>query len=77
MPEYQVSQVLENPEVTLQELLYALEDMSIQYGYISGMAAHGLRENAEADLVRTLCIIKIIKLRIHKKVKKFNYRENL
>lgn len=68
MPEYQASQVLENPSSTLEELLNALEDMAVQYGYISAMAGHGLRENVEIDLVRTLCIIKIIKLRIHKKI---------
>ena len=73
MPEYQASQVLENSNSTLEELLNALEDMAVQYGYISAMAGHGLRENIETDLVRTLCLIKIIKLRIHKKN---NYPKN-
>lgn len=65
VPEYQVLHVLENPDATLAELIDSLHDMAVQYGYIAGMAAHGLRENAEVDLVRTLCIIKVIKQRIH------------
>ena len=73
MPECQVSQVLENPSSTLEELLNALEDIAMQYGYIAGMASHGLKnENTKTDLVRTLLVIKVLKLRIYK----FNYSDN-
>lgn len=68
MSEHQVFQALDNPDATLDELVGSLYDMAIQYGYIARMAAHGLRQNAETDLVRVLCIVKIIKLRIHNKV---------
>lgn len=68
MSEYQVFQALDNPDTTLDELVDSLYDMAIQYGYIARMAAHGLRQNAETDLVRVLCVVKIIKLRIHNKV---------
>lgn len=68
MPEYQVSQVLENPDATLDELMDSLQDMASQFGYISAMAGQGLRGDSEADLVRTLLIIKVLKLRIYQKV---------
>lgn len=68
MSEHQVFQALDNPDATLDELVGSLYDMAIQYNYIARMAAHGLRQNAETDLVRVLCIVKIIKLRIHNKV---------
>lgn len=72
MSEHQVFQALDNPDATLDELVGSLYDMAIQYGYIARMAVHGLRQNAETDLVRVLCIVKcivkIIKLRIHNKV---------
>lgn len=68
MSEHQVFQALDNPDATLDELVGSLYDIAIQCGYIARMAAHGLRQNAETDLVRVLCIVKIIKLRIHNKV---------
>lgn len=68
MSEHQVFQALDNPDATLDELVGSLYDMAIQYGYIARMAVHGLRQNAETDLVGVLCIVKIIKLQIHNKV---------
>ncbi len=66
MPYAQAHDLLENPNPNLIDLLNAVEDLSIQYGYIVGMASQGLRQDPEADLIRLLVLIKLIKDRIEK-----------
>ncbi len=64
MPYAQANELLQSPNPNLVDLLNALKDLSVQYGYIVGMASQGLREDSEADLARLLVLIKLIKDRI-------------
>lgn len=66
MPYAQAHDLLQTPNPDLIDLLNALEDLSIQYGYIIGMTKQGLREDSEADLARLLVLIKSIKDKIEK-----------
>ena len=66
MPYFQASEILKNPESSISELLDALEDCGVQYGYLVAMAEHGLRDDVETELVRLLTLIKLIKIRIKK-----------
>ncbi|MEG4915741.1 hypothetical protein [Microcoleus sp. B7-D4] len=64
MAYFQASELLKNPEASLEDLLVALEDLGVEYGYIVAMTTHGMREDSEIDLVRILLLIKAIKLRV-------------
>lgn len=64
MPYTQAYNLLKNPEASLIELLESLQDLAIEYGYITGTASLGFREDPETDLVRILVLIQGIKLRI-------------
>lgn len=66
MPYAQAHDLLQTPDPDLIDLLDALADLSVQYGYIAAMTSQGLREDSEADLVRLLVLIKLIKDRIKK-----------
>lgn len=69
MPYFQADELLKNPEASLEDLLTAIEDLGVQYGYIVAMASQGLREDAETDLVRLLMLIKALQLKIIQLVK--------
>lgn len=64
MPYSQATELFNNPEASLEDLLTAIEDLGVQYGYIIGMASRGLRAEPEADLVRILILIKALKFKI-------------
>lgn len=64
MPYFQAKELLKNPDASLEDLLAALEDLGVQYGYIVAMAAHGMRNDSEIDLVRLLVLIKALKFKI-------------
>ncbi|MEG4861221.1 hypothetical protein QUB75_27075 [Microcoleus sp. K1-B6] len=64
MPYFQASELLKNPEASLDDLLTAIEDLGVQYGYIVAMASQGLREDSEIDLVRLLVLIKSLRFKI-------------
>ncbi|MEG4572642.1 hypothetical protein QUA56_08050 [Microcoleus sp. N3A4] len=69
MPYFQACSLLQNPKADLVDLLDALESMSVEYGYILGMAASGCRKEPEADLMRIFLVIQSLKLRIQQKSK--------
>lgn len=71
MPYFQAAEIFNNPEATLEELLTAIEELGIQYGYIVAMASKGLREDSEIDLVRILVLIKALKLKITQNYAKY------
>lgn len=56
MPYSQASELLKNSEVTLEQLLKALLDLGMEWGYIAASARHGFRENADADLIRIIVL---------------------
>ncbi len=64
MPYFQAAELLKLETTSIEELLNALEDLGIEYGHIRGSVGHGLRENAEADLIRIIILSKSIKYRI-------------
>ncbi len=64
MPYFQAIELFNNPEASLENLLIAIEDLGVEYGYIVAMASQGLREDSEIDLVRILVLIKALKLKI-------------
>lgn len=66
MPYFQVYNLLKS-DCSLQELLDGLQDISLEYGYLCGMAAHGLRENVEPELIRLLVLIEAVKFKIKEK----------
>lgn len=67
VPQAQVKDTLNRADSTVKELLEAHEDMCIQYGYLIAISGHGIRQNAEADLVETLCLMNLLKDRIDNK----------
>lgn len=64
MPYFQAAELLRLESVDTIQLLDALEDLGIEYGHIKESANRGLRENAEADLIRIVILSKAIKYRI-------------
>lgn len=69
MPYYQAKKLLKNPEATLEQLLKALLDLGMEWGYIAASANHGFRDNPEADLIRIIVLSDMIVYRILKLVK--------
>ena len=65
MPYYQASELLKNPNCKLIELINSLEDLSAECGYISAIAIYKKSpHDLDADLVRLLILIKLIRNRI-------------
>lgn len=67
MPQAQVEAALNSPDSTLMELLSAHEEICIQYGYLATMSAHRIRQEVEADLLETTCLMMLLKDRINRK----------
>lgn len=64
MPYSQAVESLNNPDASLEDLLLAIQDLAVQYGYILAMTSQGLREDSESDLLKILVLIKAIKFKI-------------
>ena len=64
MPYFQAAELLRLKSTNIEELLDALEDLGIEYGYIKGSTQRGLRVDAEIDLIRIIILAKSIKYRI-------------
>lgn len=69
MPYFQANELLKNPEASLEELLKALFDLGKEWGHVASSAGHGLRENAEPDLIRIIVLSDMIIYRIKKLLK--------
>lgn len=69
MPYSQAKELVKNPEATLNELSRALFDLGKEWGYIASSVGHGLRENAESDLIRIIVLSDMIICRIEQQVK--------
>lgn len=64
MPYSQAIELFDNPKASLEDLLVAIEDLSIEYGYIMALISRGLRQDSENDLVRILVLIRALKFKI-------------
>lgn len=64
MPYFQAAELLRLKSTNIEELLDALEDLGIEYGYIKSSARRGSRIDAEIDLIRIIILAKSIKYRI-------------
>lgn len=69
MPYFQAKELVKNPKATLDELSRALFDLGKEWGYIASSVGHGLRENAESDLIRIIVLSDMIIRRIEQQVK--------
>lgn len=68
MAYYQASELLENSEAALPDLLDSLERLGIQAGYLTACSNYNLRENCEADLLRVMQLSDKIKEKIVNKL---------
>jgi hypothetical protein len=66
MPYASAYDVLKSATATVAECANAIEELGIQYGYITAVVALGVRENADIDLVRIKVLIKALKFKIVK-----------
>lgn len=64
MPYASAYDVLKNATSTIAECADAIEELGIQYGYITAAVALGVRENADIDLVRIKVLSVALKFRI-------------
>lgn len=64
MPYFQAAELLRLKSTNVEELLDALEDLGVEYGYIKNSFKPGLRTDAEIDLIRIIILSKAIKYRI-------------
>ena len=72
MPQAQVEMALSNSDSTIPDLLDAYQDICIQYGYLAAVSGHGIRENAESDLLKTVSLMRLVKERIKRDSKPKN-----
>lgn len=72
MPYTQAYDLLQNPNSNLIDLLHALEEMAMEYGYLLGLRKSGYRKDCESDLIRTFIIIEALKSEIKQKYDRFN-----
>lgn len=64
MAYYQAYELLKDPNCTVSDLVDLIEEVSMEYGYILGKVEAGHRINSEADLVRILVLLKLLKEKI-------------
>lgn len=63
----QAHELLKETNPSLSDLLDAIWEMGMEYGYIAAMSGQGLREDAETDLVRIIVLSKLLKAKIEEK----------
>ncbi|MEG3878844.1 hypothetical protein QT972_15805 [Microcoleus sp. herbarium7] len=65
MPYESAYEVLKRCTSTIPECVDAIEELAIEYGYITATVAIGTRRNADADLIRIRVLSAALKYRIN------------
>ena len=64
MPYESAYEVLKSATPTIAECVDAIEELGVQYGYITATVAFRIRGDADGDLVRIKVLVAALKFRI-------------